>query len=127
MKFLCLILMQNPYKDIEIDDSGVMYARYTNGEVQLLGQVATASFQNVEGLTQLGHTEWQESFESGDPTIGEPGTGTLGKIRSGALEDSTVDLSEQLVHLIIAQRNYQASAKTIETANAVTQTIINLR
>jgi len=114
-------------KDLEVGDDGIIYARYTNGEAQVLGQVATASFQNVEGLTQMGHTEWQESFDSGDPTIGEPGTGVLGKLRSSALEDSTVDLSEQLVHLIIAQRNYQASAKTIETANAVTQTIINLR
>ncbi|BCE01868.1 flagellar hook-basal body complex protein [Marinicellulosiphila megalodicopiae] len=114
-------------KDLEVGDDGIIYARYTNGEAQVLGQVATASFQNVEGLTQMGHTEWQESFDSGDATIGEPGTGVLGKLRSSALEDSTVDLSEQLVHLIIAQRNYQASAKTIETANAVTQTIINLR
>jgi flagellar hook protein FlgE len=114
-------------KDLEIEDDGIIYARYTNGEAQVLGQVAIASFANMEGLTPVGQTEWQESFESGDATIGEPGTGLLGTIRAAALEDSTVDLSEQLVHLIIAQRNYQASAKTIETANAVTQTIINLR
>lgn len=114
-------------KDLEIADDGIIYARYTNGEAQILGQVALASFANMEGLTPIGQTEWQESFESGDATIGEPGTGLLGTLQSAALEDSTVDLSEQLVHLIIAQRNYQASAKTIETANAVTQTIINLR
>jgi flagellar hook protein FlgE len=114
-------------KDLEIADDGIIYARYTNGEAQVLGQVALASFANMEGLTPIGQTEWQESFESGDATIGEPGTGLLGTLQSAALEDSTVDLSEQLVHLIIAQRNYQASAKTIETANAVTQTIINLR
>ena len=114
-------------KDLEIEEDGTIYARYTNGEAQILGQVAIASFANMEGLTPVGQTEWQESFESGDATIGEPGTGLLGTIKSAALEDSTVDLSEQLVHLIIAQRNYQASAKTIETANAVTQTIINLR
>jgi flagellar hook protein FlgE len=114
-------------KDLEITDDGTVYARYTNGEAQVLGQVALASFANMEGLTPVGQTEWAESFESGDATIGEPGTGLLGSLQSAALEDSTVDLSEQLVHLIIAQRNYQASAKTIETANAVTQTIINLR
>lgn len=114
-------------RDLEIDDSGIIYARYTNGEAQMLGQVALASFANSEGLTPVGNTEWQESFESGDATVSEPGTGVLGTIQSAALEDSTVDLSEQLVNLIIAQRNYQASAKTIETANAVTQTIINLR
>ncbi len=114
-------------KDLEIDSSGVIYARYTNGEAQVLGQVALASFANQEGLNPVGHTEWQETFESGDATVGDAGTGVLGTIRASALEDSTVDLSEQLVNLIIAQRNYQASAKTIETANAVTQTIINLR
>ncbi len=114
-------------KDLEIADDGIIYARYTNGEAQVLGQVALASFANTEGLNQVGHTEWEVSFESGDATVGEPGTGLLGSIQSAALEDSTVDLSEQLVHLIIAQRNYQANAKTIETANAVTQTIINLR
>ena len=114
-------------QDLEIDTDGSILARYTNGEAQLLGQVALASFANMEGLTPVGQTSWKESFESGDATIGEPGTGLLGNINSATLEDSTVDLSEQLVHLIIAQRNYQASAKTIETANAVTQTIINLR
>jgi len=114
-------------QDLEIGDDGVIFARYTNGEAQELGQVALASFANNEGLSPVGNTEWKESFASGDATVGEPGTGLLGGLQSFALEDSTVDLSEQLVHLIIAQRNYQASAKTIETANAVTQTIINLR
>ncbi|MFY0664352.1 MAG: flagellar hook-basal body complex protein [Natronospirillum sp.] len=114
-------------KDLEINDQGEIAARYTNGQSQVIGQVAIASFRNPEGLNPIGFTEWVESFDSGDATIGVPGTGTLGKIRSSALEDSNVDLSEQLVHLIIAQRNFQASAKTIETASAITQTIINLR
>ena len=114
-------------KDLEIDNDGTVYARYTNGESEALGQVALASFANMEGLTAVGQTTWRSSYESGGPTIGEPGTGLLGSIQSATLEDSTVDLSQQLVHLIIAQRNYQASAKTIETTNAVTQTIINLR
>ncbi|WP_119394970.1 flagellar hook-basal body complex protein [Salinibius halmophilus] len=126
------ILRQDGYasgrlKDIEVDNDGQVFARYTNGEAQLLGQVALASFVNNEGLSPIGDTQWVESFESGNPTIGEANSGTFGNIRSSSLEDSTVDLAEQLVHLIVAQRNYQASAKTIETANAVTQTIINLR
>lgn len=126
------ILRQDGYasgrlKDIEVDIDGNLFARYTNGEAQLLGQVALASFVNNEGLSPIGDTQWVESFESGGPTVGEANSGTFGRIRSSALEDSTVDLAEQLVHLIVAQRNYQASAKTIETANAVTQTIINLR
>ncbi|MFC3853392.1 flagellar hook-basal body complex protein [Salinispirillum marinum] len=114
-------------KDLEINDRGEISARYTNGQSQTIGQVSIASFRNPEGLNPIGFTEWVESFDSGDATIGVAGTGILGSIRSNALEDSNVDLSEQLVHLIIAQRNFQASAKTIETASAVTQTIINLR
>jgi flagellar hook protein FlgE len=70
---------------------------------------------------------WAQSSETGEPVIGGPGPSSLGDITAGALEESNVDLSEQLVNLIIAQRNFQASSKTIETANQITQTIINLR
>lgn len=112
---------------IDVDDTGVIFARYTNGENQILAQVALADFPNEQGLQSLGDTSWAETFDSGEPVIGGPGTASLGLIQSGALEDSNVDLSEQLVNLIIAQRNFQASAKTIETADQVTQTIINLR
>jgi len=112
---------------IEISDSGIVQARFTNGQTQVLGQVILANFTNTQGLSPLGDTSWAESFESGTAVIGVPQSGNLGSIQAGALEDSNVDLSEQLVNLIIAQRNYQANAKTIETANQVTQTIINLR
>jgi len=112
---------------INIDDSGTIFARFTNGEAQALGQIALAEFPNVQGLQQAGNTMWAENFETGTPNIGVPGTASLGVITAGALEDSNVDLSEELVNLIIAQRNFQASSKTIETANQVTQTIINLR
>jgi flagellar hook protein FlgE len=111
---------------LEIDADGFIFARFTNGQAQVLGQVALASFKNPEGLVPLGDTAWGESFESGGPTVGSPRTGTFGNLRSSALEDSNVDLSEELVGLIIAQRNFQASAKTIETADTVTQTIIQL-
>lgn len=111
---------------LEIDTDGLMFARFTNGQAQVLGQVALASFKNPEGLVALGDTAWGESFESGVPTVGSPRTGTFGNLRSSALEDSNVDLSEELVGLIIAQRNFQASAKTIETSDTVTQTIIQL-
>jgi flagellar hook protein FlgE len=112
---------------IDLDGEGVLFARFTNGEAQILGQLAIADFANVQGLQPAGDTMWAENFQSGIPQIGTPGTAALGVINAGALEDSNVDLSEQLVNLIIAQRNFQASAKTIETADAVTQTIINLR
>lgn len=112
---------------LDIDDTGVVFARYTNGKGLKLGQVALANFSNPQGLSPVGNTMWAESFDSGQPVVGAPQTASLGSIQSGALEDSNVDLSDELVNLIIAQRNYQANAKTIETANAVTQSIINLR
>lgn len=112
---------------IEIDDTGILFARYTNGEAFTLGQVVLASFENPQGLSPRGDTTWVESFESGVPSVGTPQSGSLGAIQAGALEESNVDLSEELVRLIIAQRNYQANAKTIETADTVTQAVINIR
>ncbi|MFT7387457.1 MAG: flagellar hook protein FlgE [Candidatus Endobugula sp.] len=112
---------------IDVDDSGIIFARYTNGENEVLAQVALADFSNSQGLQADGDSSWVQTFKSGEPIIGGPGTASLGLIQSGALEDSNVDLSEQLVNLIIAQRNFQANAKTIETADTITQTIINLR
>ncbi len=112
---------------LDVSDEGVLFARYTNGQSQELGQVALAGFQNTDGLSPVGETSWVETFESGQPIIGAPDTGTLGSIKASSVEESNVDLSAELVNLIIAQRNYQANAKTIETSDAVTQTIINLR
>ncbi|PCM46074.1 flagellar hook protein FlgE [Marinobacter sp. ANT_B65] len=112
---------------LDVSDEGVLFARYTNGQSKALGQVALASFNNTNGLSPIGDTSWAETFESGQPIIGQPDTGTLGSIKASSVEESNVDLSAELVNLIIAQRNYQANAKTIETSDAVTQTIINLR
>lgn len=112
---------------ININDSGVVFARYTNGQALTLGQIALASFANPQGLAPVGNTAWAESFDSGQPVIGAPQSGSRGSVQAGALEDSNVDLSSELVNLILAQRDYQANAKTIETNNATTQTIINLR
>lgn len=112
---------------LDVSDQGVLFARYTNSQSQELGQVALAGFQNTDGLSPVGETTWVETFESGQPIIGGPDTGTLGSIKASSVEESNVDLSAELVNLIIAQRNYQANAKTIETSDAVTQTIINLR
>ena len=112
---------------LDVSQQGVIFARYTNGQSKSLGQVALASFTNTDGLSPSGDTSWVETFESGQAIIGRPDTGTLGAIQSSSVEESNVDLSAELVNLIIAQRNYQANAKTIETSDAVTQTIINLR
>jgi flagellar hook protein FlgE len=112
---------------IDVDTSGVIFARFTNGRSEPLGQVALSNFANPQGLRQLGDTSWGETFNSGDSIRGSAGTGTFGLIQSGALEASNVDLTEQLVNMITAQRNFQANAQMISTADQVTQTIINIR
>jgi flagellar hook protein FlgE len=112
---------------IDVDTSGVVFARYTNGRSQPLGQVALSNFANPQGLRQLGDTTWGETFTSGDPIRGSAGTSSFGLIQSGALESSNVDLTQQLVNMITAQRNFQANAQMISTADQVTQTIINIR
>lgn len=112
---------------IDIDSEGVIFARYTNGQFEVQGQVALANFANVQGLQPLGNNNWAQTFASGDVLEGGPGTGNLGLLQSGALEDSNVDLSEQLVKLIIAQRNFQANTEVISTADSITQAVINIR
>lgn len=112
---------------IDIGDTGVITARFTNGQSRTLGQVALANFANPQGLRQLGDTEWAETFDSGSALVSAPGSGSLGLLESGALEGSNVDLTEQLVNMITAQRNFQANAQVITTADTITQTIINIR
>lgn len=112
---------------VDIDTEGVIFARYTNGQSSALGKVALAKFNNQQGLRQIGDTNWAESFASGGPQLGEAGTSSFGQIQSGALEASNVDIAAQLVNLITAQRNFQANAEVISTADSITQTIINIR
>lgn len=111
---------------IDVDQSGVISARFTNGQSNNLGQVYLTSFTNAQGLSQLGDNYWAESYASGQGIINAPGEGNAGLINSGSLEDSNVDLTEQLINLITAQRNFQANAKTITTADTITQTVIQL-
>ncbi len=112
---------------LDVDTSGNVFARYTNGQSQLQGQVALANFPNPQGLRSLGQNNWAETYEAGAALIGTPGSSSLGLVQAGALEDSNVDLSEQLVKLIVAQRNFQANTEVIQTADATTQSIINIR
>jgi len=112
---------------IDISGTGVILARYTNGQSKTLGQVALANFANAQGLRQLGDTSWAESFDSGVALVGLPGSASLGSLQSGALEGANVDLTEQLVNMITAQRNFQANSQVIKTEDAITQTIINIR
>lgn len=112
---------------IDIDAEGIVSARYTNGQSQTLGKVALANVANPQGLSPQGDTVWGETFGAGDLILGEAGTSSFGLMQSGALEASNVDIAGELVNLITAQRNFQASAQVITTADAVTQTIINIR
>jgi flagellar hook protein FlgE len=112
---------------VDIDASGVVFARFTNGESLSLGKVALANFPNPQGLQQLGDSTWGSSFAAGEVVLGEADAGDFGLIQSGGLEGSNVDIAEQLVNLIAAQRNYQANAQVISTADTIAQTIINIR
>lgn len=112
---------------VSVDPEGVVFARFTNGQSTSLGKLALANFVNPQGLQQLGDTTWGESFQSGDALLGEAGTASFGNIQSGALEASNVDLTAQLVQMITAQRNFQANAQMISTADTITQTVINIR
>jgi flagellar hook protein FlgE len=112
---------------LDIDGKGIIFARFTNGQSSVQGQIALADFRNVQGLQPVSDTSWGETFASGSVTIGSPGTASLGLIQSGALEQSNVDLSEELVNMIIAQRSFQANAEVIQTSDTITQSIINLR
>jgi flagellar hook protein FlgE len=112
---------------IDFDSTGVVQARYTNGRSTPLGQVALTTFSNPQGLQQLDNTSWSETFASGQALRGTAGSSGLGLIQSGSLESSNVDLTEQLVNMITAQRNFQANAQVISTSDQVTQTIINIR
>jgi len=111
---------------VDVDDSGIVFARYSNGQSQAVAQVVLANFANNQGLKPIGDTSWVETFASGSPVVSEPGTAGLGLLQSNALEDSNVDITAQLVNMIVAQRNFQANAQTIQAEDTVTQTIINI-
>ena len=109
------------------DANATVTATFANGEDQTLGKVAMATFPAMSGLRPTGDSHWQSTGESGPPTIDAATNGPMGAIRAGALERSNVDITEELVMLMAAQRNFQANAKAIEGASQLTQTIIGIR
>ncbi len=111
----------------DIGKDGSIVGSYTNGQTNLLGQVALASFANPNGLTPQGDNAWVETSLSGPPLVGAPGVSGLGLVQSSAVEESNVDLTAELVAMITAQRIYQANAQTIKTEDQVMQTLVNLR
>jgi len=112
---------------VVVASDGLVSASYADGTVEPVGVVALASFIAPTGLKQVGSSNWEATGISGSPSYGEPGAGQFGSLLSGALERSNVDIAEELVGLITAQRNFQANAKAIDTATQISQTVINLR
>ena len=113
--------------NLEIDNYGNVLAGYSNGENVSLGKIIIANFNNNSGLKQIGNSTFSSTAASGNPELGEAAEDGFGNILSGSLERSNVDITEELVNLITAQRNYQAAAKAMETTTSMTQTIINIR
>ncbi len=123
---------QNGYKpgdlvSYQINDDGTVVGNYSNEQTQLLGQIVLANFANNEGLASEGDNVWSATQSSGVALLGTAGTGNFGTLTNGALEASNVDLSKELVNMIVAQRNYQSNAQTIKTRDQILNTLVNLR
>jgi len=112
---------------IDIDAAGKVMASYSNGDQTYLSQIAMVKFANPQGLTQTGNTAWKTSLRSGEPLAGEANSGTLGAINSSALENSNVNLTNELVDLISAQRNFQANSRALEVNSTLQQTVLQIR
>ncbi|KQM89933.1 MULTISPECIES: flagellar hook protein FlgE [Sphingomonas] len=112
---------------VTIDESGIVKASFSNGDTQALGQVMLANFSNPEGLRQLGSSYWSATGISGEAKLGIADVNGFGKLMSGTIERSNVDITEELVSLIAAQRNFQANSKALDTASQISQTIFNIR
>ncbi|WP_446027955.1 flagellar hook protein FlgE [Lelliottia amnigena] len=123
---------QNGYKpgdlvSYQINDDGTVMGNYSNEQNQVLGQIVLANFANNEGLKSEGDNVWTATQSSGVALLGTAGTGNFGSLTNGALEASNVDLSKELVNMIVAQRNYQSNAQTIKTQDQILNTLVNLR
>ncbi len=115
------------FQNVNVENDGTIMARYSNGEAKAVGQVSLTSFPSPESLQDIGETSWQVTRAAGDPLVGVPGQGQFGRIESGALEQSNVEVSNELVDMITAQRNFSANAKMLSTQDQVTQEILNIR
>lgn len=123
---------QNGYKPgnlvgYQINDDGSVVGNYSNEQSQLMGQIVMANFANNEGLQSEGDNVWSATRASGVALLGTAGTGGFGTLTNGALEASNVDMSKELVNMIVAQRNYQSNAQTIKTQDQILNTLVNLR
>lgn len=119
--------VEYPLTRLDLDRDGVLRATYSNGSIRALGQVVIATFSTPTNLSQLGDTTWKATFGSGPALLNAPAVGDRGTIEAGALEASNVEITEELVDMITAQRNFQANAKMITTSDQVAQTVLNIR
>lgn len=115
------------FLQLEIADNGIVQAEYSNGRRVDIGQVALTHFANPHGLARIGDNLFTETYDSGEAVTGKPMSGLLGSVKSAFVEDSNVDLTKELVTLIVQQRNYQANAQSIRTQDTLLQTLVNLR
>ena len=112
---------------VAVEKNGEVAARYSNGETRSAGVVILANFRNPQGLAPIGDNAWLRTPQSGEVLSGRPGDGIVGALQSGALEESNVDLTAELVNMITTQRMYQANAQTVKTQDQILQTLVNLR
>jgi len=112
--------------NITVSASGIITGAFSNGEQQTLGQVVVARFQNEDGLTQIGSSQYEQSANSGLAQLGTAGTGAYGSIAAGDLEQSNVSISGEFTKMIFAQNAYTANSKSINVADQDLQTAVNL-
>nr|AAN63049.1 flagellar component FlgE [Vibrio vulnificus] len=112
---------------VDIDENGSVYGTYSNGENVTLGRVALVRVPNEQGLDKKGGTQWNSTNNSGDKIWGESNKGSFGTVSSGALEQSNIDMTQELVDLISAQRNFQANSRALEVHNQLQQNILQIR
>lgn len=115
------------FRGINIGADGSLVAQYTNGETSIVGTIVLADFANLQGLQPVGNNAWKETATSGQPILGQPGSNGLSKVVGQATESSNVDMSKELVNMIIAQRTYQANSQTIKTQDEIMQVLMNLK
>ncbi|MCG6285157.1 flagellar hook protein FlgE [Vibrio vulnificus] len=112
---------------VDIDENGSVYGTYSNGENVTLGRVALVRVPNEQGLDKKGGTQWNSTNNSGDKIWGESNKGSFGTVSSGALEQSNIDMTQELVDLISAQRNFQANSRALEVHNQLQHNILQIR
>ena len=115
------------FSSIAVSEEGIIYVNYSNDQSVVIGQVILADFANEQGLKSVGDNLWLATYESGAALVNTAAGSGMGNIISGALENSNVDVAEQMIQMIEAQRNYEANAQSIQAQDELLQTIINLR